>query len=55
MNHVDQARLQLTREPKQWPRMRINPEVNDLFAFRLEDFRLDDYEPWPHIPAPIAV
>lgn len=54
-NHVDQARLQLTREPKPWPRMHINPEVNDLFAFRLEDFRLDGYEPWPHIPAPIAV
>jgi thymidylate synthase len=54
-NHVDQARLQLTREPKPWPRMHLNPEVTDLFAFRLEDFRLDAYEPWPHIPAPIAV
>jgi thymidylate synthase len=54
-NHIDQARLQLTRGPKPLPRMHINPEVNDLFAFRLEDFRLESYEPWPHIPAPIAV
>jgi len=54
-NHFDQARLQLSREPLAPPRLWINPEVTDLFAFRFEDFRLDDYAPHPHIPAPVAV
>lgn len=54
-NHLEQARLQLTRAPRPLPTMWINPEVTDLFAFRPEDFRLDGYDPWPHIPAPVAV
>jgi thymidylate synthase len=54
-NHLDQARLQLAREPRPLPTMRLNPEVRDLFAFRFEDFRLEGYDPHPHIPAPVAV
>lgn len=54
-NHFEQARLQLSRTPKKLPTMWINPEVNDLFAFRFEDFRLDGYEADPTIKAPIAV
>src|SRR6185295_16717177 len=55
MNHLDQARLQLTRRPGPLPRMHLNPEVTDLFAFRYEDFTLEGYEPAPAIRAPIAV
>jgi thymidylate synthase len=54
-NHLEQAQLQLSRAPRPLPTMWINPEVTDLFAFRPEDFRLDGYDPWPHIPAPVAV
>ena len=54
-NHLEQARLQLTREPRPLPRMVLNPAVHDLFAFRFEDFRLEGYDPHPHIPAPVAV
>lgn len=54
-NHVDQARLQLTREPRQLPTMRLNPSVTSIFEFRYEDFGLEGYDPHPHIPAPIAV
>ncbi|MDP2810909.1 MAG: thymidylate synthase [Rhodocyclaceae bacterium] len=54
-NHLDQARLQLSREPQPPPVMRINPDVADLFAFRFEDFALEGYDPHPHIPAPVAV
>ena len=54
-NHFDQAQLQLTRELRALPRMRLNPEVRDLFAFRFEDFVLDGYDPHPHIAAPVAV
>ncbi|MFZ5508607.1 MAG: thymidylate synthase [Pseudomonadota bacterium] len=55
LNHLEQARLQLAREPRPLPRMRLNPEVRDIFAFRFEDFTLEDYQPHPHIPAPVAV
>jgi len=55
LNHLDQAREQLAREPRAQPRMRLNPEVTDLFAFRYEDFTLQDYDPHPAIRAPIAV
>lgn len=55
LNHLDQARLQLSREPRPLPRMRLNPEVTDLFAFRFEDFTLEGYDPHPHIPAKVAV
>ena len=54
-NHVEQARLQLTRTPRPLPTMWINPAVNDIFAFKFEDFRLDNYDPHPHIAAPVAV
>lgn len=54
-NHFEQAREQLTRTPKPLPTMWINPEVTDLFAFRFEDFRLDNYVADPSIKAPIAV
>ncbi|HWD13052.1 thymidylate synthase [Pseudochrobactrum sp. sp1633] len=54
-NHFDQAKLQLTREPKALPVMEINTEVKDLFAFRFEDFKLVGYEAEPSIKAPIAV
>ncbi len=54
-NHVEQARLQLEREPRALPSMRLNPQVKDLFAFRFEDFELSDYDPHPHIKATVAV
>jgi thymidylate synthase len=54
-NHLEQARLQLTRAPRALPQLRINPEVRDLFAFRFEDFALEGYDPHPHIAAPVAV
>jgi len=54
-NHFAQAQLQLAREPRPLPQMWINPDVTDLLAFRFEDFRLDGYDPHPHIAAPVAV
>jgi thymidylate synthase len=54
-NHFDQAREQLSREPKTLPTMRLNPDVKDLFAFRFEDFTLENYVADPSIRAPIAV
>jgi thymidylate synthase len=54
-NHLDQARLQLSRAPRKLPKMRINPAVKDLFAFRYEDFSLEGYDPHPHIKAEVAV
>ena len=54
-NHLEQARLQLSREPRDRPQMRLNPEVRDIFAFRYEDVELLDYDPHPHISAPVAV
>jgi thymidylate synthase len=54
-NHLDQARLQLTRTPRPLPTMTLNPAVKDLFAFRYEDFELTGYDPHPHIKAPVAV
>jgi len=54
-NHLEQADLQLTREPLPLPTMKLNPEVKDLFAFRFEDFELVGYEAHPHIKAPVAV
>ena len=55
LNHLEQADLQLAREPRALPRMQLNADVTDLFAFRYEDFRLESYEPHPRISAPIAV
>ena len=54
-NHFEQARLQLSRQPLSLPKMKINPDVKDLFEFTYEDFELEDYESHPHIKAPVAV
>lgn len=54
-NHVEQAKLQLSREPRKLPTMRINPEVKDIFGFKYEDFVLENYDPHPHIKAEVAV
>jgi thymidylate synthase len=55
LNHTEQAHLQLTREPRTLPTMRLNPVVRDIFAFKFEDFELENYDPHPHIKAPVAV
>lgn len=55
VNHLEQARLQLSREPRPLPTMVINPEVKDIFSFQFEDFKLENYDPHPHIKAPVAV
>lgn len=54
-NHIEQAKLQLSREPKKLPTMEINPEVKDLLDFKFEDFSLQGYEPHPHIKGAVAV
>ena len=54
-NHFDQAQLQLARDIRALPTMRLNPEVKDIFAFRFEDFTLEGYDPHPAIKAPVAV
>ena len=55
LNHLDQAKLQLSREPRTLPQMLINPEIKDIFGFRFEDFQLINYDPHPHIKAKVAV
>ena len=55
LNHLDQARLQLAREPRPLPTLRLNPEVRNLPDFQFEDLVLEDYQPHPHIPAKVAV
>ena len=55
LNHLDQARLQLTREPRPLPRLVVNPDVKNLFDFRFEDFAIEGYDPWPHIKAAVSV
>ena len=54
-NHVEQARQQLQREPRALPQLRIDPDITDLFAFDYQHFTLSDYDPHPHIAAPVAV
>ena len=55
LNHLEQARLQLTREPRPLPTMKINPDVKSIFDFKYEDFQLEGYDPWPHIKAEVSV
>lgn len=54
-NHLEQARLQLTREPRVLPVMRVNPKVKNIFDFKYEDFALEGYDPHPHIKADVSV
>ncbi|WP_404329033.1 thymidylate synthase [Mesobacillus maritimus] len=54
-NHLEQVKLQLTRDPRPLPIMKINPEVKDIFGFRYEDFTLEDYDPHPHIKGVVSV
>lgn len=54
-NHLEQARLQLTRKPFKSPVMKLNPAVKDIFAFQFEDFTLENYQSHPAIKAPVAV
>jgi thymidylate synthase len=54
-NHIEQTNLQLTREPRPLPTMKINPDVKDIFQFKFEDFTLENYDPWPHIKGAVAV
>ena len=55
LNHLEQAKLQLTRTPHPIPKMKLNPEAKDIFNFQYEDFSLIDYQPHPHINAPVAI
>ena len=55
LNHLEQAKLQLTRDPRPLPKMKINPDVKDIFDFKYEDFELIGYDPLPHIPGVVAV
>lgn len=55
LNHMEQVDLQLSREPRPYPKMVINKDIKDIFSFKYEDFRLEDYNPYPSIKAPIAV
>ena len=55
LNHFEQVATQLSREPRPLPKMFINPEIKDIREFKYEDFRLEGYDPWPRIKAPVAV
>ena len=55
LNHLEQVNLQLTRAPRVLPRMNINPEIKNIFDFRFEDFKLMDYDPYPHIKGTVSV
>ena len=55
LNHLEQTRRQLAREPRPLPTMRLNPNVKSVLDYRYEDFQLENYHPHPHIPASVAV
>ncbi len=55
LDHIEQAQLQLAREPRPLPKMIVNPDVKDIFSFRYEDFQLEGYDPHPHIKATVSV
>ena len=55
LNHLEQVKLQLSRTPRPLPTMTINPDVKDIFSFKYEDFKLENYDPWPHIKAEVSV
>ncbi|MDD4759189.1 MAG: thymidylate synthase [Bacteroidaceae bacterium] len=55
LNHLEQVKLQLTREPRPLPTMKINPDVKNIFDFKYEDFELENYNPWPHISGQVSV
>lgn len=55
LNHIEQMKLQLTREPRPLPTMKINPDVKNIFDFNYEDFQLENYNPWPHIDGKVSV
>ncbi len=55
LNHIEQVQLQLTREPRKLPLMKINPDVKDIFSFKYDDFKLEGYDPHPHIKGEISV
>ena len=55
LNHIEQAKIQLAREPRPLPTMKLNPEVKNIFDFKFEDFELGNYNPWPHIKAAVSV
>ena len=55
LNHLDQVNTQLQRNPRPLPRMTINPDVKDIFQFRYEDFKLEDYDSWPAIKGEVSV
>jgi thymidylate synthase len=55
LNHIEQTKLQLSRTPRPLPTMKLNPEVKDIFGFKFEDFTLENYDPHPHIKAPVAI
>jgi thymidylate synthase len=52
---LEQVELQLSRTPRPLPRLHINPDVKDIFSFNYDDFRIENYDPWPAIKAPVAV
>src|SRR5574344_532109 len=55
LNHIEQAKLQLSRDPRPLPQMKINPDVNDIFKFEFEDFSLENYNPHPHIKGEVSI
>lgn len=55
LNHLDQAKLQLSREPRKSPIMTLNPEVKNIFSFKFDDFQLSEYDPYPHIKADVSI